>query len=118
MLSENGNFGEVCEACHIKFIGPTPDVIRLMGEKEKARAAMKQHGVPILPGSDGVIASEEEAIEWARKVEFPVILKATAGGGGRGAAARADSEKILTALRPGAWVGSRGWLDDRPVSRA
>ena len=55
-----------------------------MGEKEKARAAMKQHGVPILPGSDGVIASEEEAIEWARKVEFPVILKATAGGGGRG----------------------------------
>src|SRR5260221_13209614 len=55
-----------------------------MGEKEKGRAAMKQHGVPILPGSDGVIASEEEAIEWARKVEFPVILKATAGGGGRG----------------------------------
>src|SRR5205807_3613935 len=62
----------------------TPDVIRLMGEKEKARAAMKQHGVPILPGSDGVVASEEEAIEWARKIEFPVILKATAGGGGRG----------------------------------
>jgi acetyl-CoA carboxylase biotin carboxylase subunit len=55
-----------------------------MGEKEKARAAMKEHGVPILPGSDGVVASEEEAIEWARKVEFPVILKATAGGGGRG----------------------------------
>jgi acetyl-CoA carboxylase biotin carboxylase subunit len=55
-----------------------------MGEKEKARAAMKQHGVPILPGSDGVVASEEEAREWARQVEFPVILKATAGGGGRG----------------------------------
>jgi acetyl-CoA carboxylase biotin carboxylase subunit len=55
-----------------------------MGEKEKARAAMKLHGVPILPGSDGVVASEEEALEWARKVEFPVILKATAGGGGRG----------------------------------
>jgi acetyl-CoA carboxylase biotin carboxylase subunit len=55
-----------------------------MGEKEKARAAMKQHGVPILPGSDGVVASIEEALEWARKVEYPVILKATAGGGGRG----------------------------------
>jgi acetyl-CoA carboxylase biotin carboxylase subunit len=55
-----------------------------MGEKEKARAAMKEYGVPILPGSDGVVASEEEALEWARKVEFPVILKATAGGGGRG----------------------------------
>src|SRR6202142_3100937 len=84
LLSENANFAAVCKACHIKFIGPPPDVIRLMGEKEKARAAMKQHGVPILPGSDGGVASEEEALEWARKVEFPVILKATAGGGGRG----------------------------------
>src|SRR6202162_4177215 len=84
LLAENANFAEVCESCHIKFIGPTPDVIRLMGEKEKDRKSTRQHGVPILPGSDGVIASEEEAIEWARKVEFPVILKATAGGGGRG----------------------------------
>ncbi len=84
LLSENANFAEVCEACRVKFIGPTPDVIRLMGEKEKARAAMKQHGVPILPGSDGVIASAGEACEWARTVGFPVILKATAGGGGRG----------------------------------
>src|SRR4030081_1481406 len=84
LLSENANFAEVCEACHIKFIGPTPDVIRLMGEKEKAREAMKKAGVPMLPGSDGVIASEGEAIEWARKVEVPVILKATAGSVGRG----------------------------------
>ncbi|MFY9559119.1 MAG: acetyl-CoA carboxylase biotin carboxylase subunit [Terriglobales bacterium] len=84
LLSENANFAEVCETCHIKFIGPTPDVIRLMGEKEKARAAMKQHGVPILPGSDGVVASDAEAMEWARQVGFPVIIKASAGGGGRG----------------------------------
>src|SRR5271154_4304198 len=84
LLSENANFAEVCEACHIKFIGPTPDVIRLMGEKEKARAAMKKYGVPILPGSDGVIASEDEALEWARQIGFPVIIKASAGGGGRG----------------------------------
>ncbi|HKN70570.1 MAG TPA: acetyl-CoA carboxylase biotin carboxylase subunit [Terriglobales bacterium] len=84
LLSENANFAEVCETCHIKFIGPTPDVIRLMGEKEKARAAMKKHGVPILAGSDGVVASDEEAREWARQVGFPIILKATAGGGGRG----------------------------------
>src|SRR2546430_7693244 len=85
LLSENANFAEVCEACHIKLIGPTPDVIRLMGVTVKARAAMKQHGVPILPGSDGVVALEEEAIEWAREIEFPVILKATSGaarGGG------------------------------------
>jgi acetyl-CoA carboxylase biotin carboxylase subunit len=84
LLSENANFAEVCETCGIKFIGPTPDVIRLMGEKEKARAAMKEHGVPILPGSEGVVNSEQEAIEWARQVGFPVILKASAGGGGRG----------------------------------
>src|SRR6476660_29385 len=84
LLSENANFAEVCETSGLKFIGPSPDLIRLMGEKEKARAAMKRHGVPILPGSDGVIASEEEAAEWARQVGYPVIIKASAGGGGRG----------------------------------
>jgi acetyl-CoA carboxylase biotin carboxylase subunit len=84
LLSENANFAEVCEASHIKFIGPPPEITRLMGEKEKARQAMKRANVPILPGSDGIIASEEEAIEWAHKVGFPVILKAKAGGGGRG----------------------------------
>ena len=99
LLSENANFAEVCEACHIKFIGPTPDVIRLMGEKEKARAAMKQHGVPILPGSDGVVASVEEARDWARQVGFPVIFKATAGGGGRGMRiVRNENEEELPAL--------------------
>ena len=99
LLSENANFAEVCEACHIKFIGPTPDVIRLMGEKEKARAAMKQHGVPILPGSDGVVASAEEAREWARQVGFPVILKATAGGGGRGMRIVRDEDELPALYR-------------------
>ena len=84
LLSENANFAEVCEMCNIKFIGPPPEVIRLMGEKEKARAAMKKAGVPILPGSEGILASEGEATEWARQVGFPVIIKASAGGGGRG----------------------------------
>jgi acetyl-CoA carboxylase biotin carboxylase subunit len=84
LLSENANFAEVCETSGLKFIGPSPDLIRLMGEKEKARAAMKRHGVPILPGSDGVIGSEEEAAEWGRQVGYPVIIKASAGGGGRG----------------------------------
>ena len=84
LLSENANFAEVCESSHIKFIGPPPEVIRLMGEKEKARQAMKQAQVPILPGSDGVIASAEEAREWATQIGFPVIVKASAGGGGRG----------------------------------
>ena len=84
LLSENANFAEVCQACGIKFIGPTPEVIRLMGEKEKARAAMKQHGMPILPGSDGVVGSEDEARDWGRQIGFPVIIKASSGGGGRG----------------------------------
>jgi acetyl-CoA carboxylase, biotin carboxylase subunit len=84
LLSENANFAEVCETCGIKFIGPPPELIRLMGEKEKARAAMKGAGVPILPGSDGIIASEADALDWARQVGFPVIIKASAGGGGRG----------------------------------
>src|SRR5579863_4436924 len=84
LLSENANFAEVCRASNIKFIGPPPEVTRLMGEKEKARQAMKQAGVPILPGSDGVISTEEEALEWASRVGYPVILKAKAGGGGRG----------------------------------
>jgi acetyl-CoA carboxylase, biotin carboxylase subunit len=84
LLAENANFAEVCETCGIKFIGPPPEIIRLMGEKEKARAAMKKAGVPILPGSDGIVASEDEALEWARQVGFPVIIKASAGGGGRG----------------------------------
>jgi acetyl-CoA carboxylase biotin carboxylase subunit len=70
-----------------------------MGEKEKARAAMKQHGVPILPGSDGVVASAEEAREWARKVEFPVILKATAGGGGRGMRIVRNEDELPTLYR-------------------
>jgi acetyl-CoA carboxylase, biotin carboxylase subunit len=84
LLAENANFAEVCETCGIKFIGPPPEIIRLMGEKEKARAAMKKAGVPILPGSEGIVASEDEALEWARQVGFPVIIKASAGGGGRG----------------------------------
>ena len=97
LLSENANFAEVCRASNIKFIGPPPEVTRLMGEKEKARMAMKKAKVPILPGSDGVIASEGQAIEWARTVGFPVILKASAGGGGRGMRV-VRSEQELPAL--------------------
>ena len=83
-LSENAGFAEVCRESRIKFIGPTPEVIASMGIKERARAIMKQHGVPILPGSAGVIASPEEALEMAETIGYPVILKASAGGGGRG----------------------------------
>ncbi len=84
LLSENANFAEVCRASNIKFIGPPPEVTRLMGEKEKARQAMKKAKVPILPGSDGVLHTLEEALATAEQVGYPVILKAKAGGGGRG----------------------------------
>jgi acetyl-CoA carboxylase, biotin carboxylase subunit len=83
-LSESAYLAEVCEACHIKFIGPTPAVIRLMGDKSRARRVMKKAGVPILPGSDGPIESEDKAMKAAKDIGYPVIIKATAGGGGRG----------------------------------
>jgi acetyl-CoA carboxylase biotin carboxylase subunit len=83
-LSENASFAEVCETSGIKFIGPRPDVIRLMGVKERARQFMREMGVPVLPGSPGVLQTLEEALEVAAKIGYPVIVKASAGGGGRG----------------------------------
>src|SRR5450432_4604743 len=84
LLSENANFAEVCRASNIKFIGPPPEVTRMMGEKSTARQTMKKAKVPILPGSDGIIENEGSALDWAKSVGYPVILKAVAGGGGRG----------------------------------
>jgi acetyl-CoA carboxylase, biotin carboxylase subunit len=83
-LSESAYLAEVCEACHIRFIGPDPNVIRLMGDKARARRAMKKAGVPVLPGSDGPVESEDKAQKIAKDLGFPVIIKAVAGGGGRG----------------------------------
>jgi len=83
-LSESAYLAEVCEACHIKFIGPDPQAIRLMGDKARARKVMKKAGVPVLPGSDGPVESEEKALKVAKEIGYPVIVKATAGGGGRG----------------------------------
>jgi len=83
-LSENARFAEVCETSGIKFIGPKPDVIQQMGVKEHARAMMRDAGVPILPGSEGVIKTEQEGLETAEAIGYPVIVKASAGGGGRG----------------------------------
>jgi acetyl-CoA carboxylase biotin carboxylase subunit len=83
-LSENADFAEVCEISNLRFIGPPPDVTRLMGVKDKARAAMAAAGVPTLPGSEGGLHSADQAIEVARSIGYPVIIKASAGGGGRG----------------------------------
>src|ERR671917_1240477 len=83
-LSESAYLAEVCEACHIRFIGPDPNVIRLLGDKAKARKAMKKAGLPMLPGSDGPVDTEEKAVKIAQQIGYPVIIKAVAGGGGRG----------------------------------
>ena len=83
-LSENARFAAVCEESGLKFIGPPPQVIELMGVKERARARMRDSGVPILPGSDGVVKTEQEALATADAIGYPVIIKASAGGGGRG----------------------------------
>jgi acetyl-CoA carboxylase, biotin carboxylase subunit len=83
-LSESHYFAEICEQCRIKFIGPGPQAIRLMGDKSQAKKAMIKAGVPVVPGSVGIVDDEEKALKVARDIGFPVILKASAGGGGRG----------------------------------
>jgi len=83
-LAESAYFAEICEACNIKFIGPRSSIIQLMGEKVAARNAMKEAGVPILPGSESAIESQDEAAKLAREIGYPVIVKASGGGGGRG----------------------------------
>ncbi|HTV59409.1 MAG TPA: acetyl-CoA carboxylase biotin carboxylase subunit [Verrucomicrobiae bacterium] len=94
-LSENANFAEVCEASHITFIGPSPDVIRLMGEKDRARQEMGAAGLPIIPGSAGVVPDEEAAKKAAKEIGYPLMIKAAEGGGGRGMRiVRAERELI------------------------
>ena len=83
-LSENAEFAEVCENCKIRFIGPRPEMLRLMGNKVSARRAAREAGMPLLPGSPGVVKDPREAEAFAKEIGFPVILKAAAGGGGKG----------------------------------
>lgn len=83
-LSENASFAKICNDMGIKFIGPSGDLINLLGNKSKAKETMKKAGVPVVPGSEGLIKNKEEVIELAEKIKYPVILKASAGGGGRG----------------------------------
>jgi len=98
-LSENANFAEVCEASHITFIGPTPDSIRLMGEKDKARHEMAAAGVPIIPGSLGIVPDEEAARKVAAEIGYPLIVKAAEGGGGRGMRVVREQDELISAFQ-------------------
>ena len=100
-LAESAYLAEVCEACHIKFIGPDPHVIRLLGDKARARRAMKKAGLPVLPGTDGPVESEEQAQKFAKDIGFPLIVKATAGGGGRGMRVVRAAGELAHALKTG-----------------
>ncbi len=83
-LAEDAHFAEICESCRVKFIGPQPEVIRRMGDKAEAIRTAKSAGVPVIPGSEGVVADKAEALKVVEKIKYPVIIKAVAGGGGRG----------------------------------
>lgn len=83
-LAENAHFAEVCESCQIKFIGPRPESMKLSGDKMAAKLAMKKAGIPTIPGSKNVISTKEEALKVAKEIKYPVIIKASAGGGGKG----------------------------------
>ena len=97
-LAENADFAEICESCNITFIGPSADAINKMGDKSEAKATMKQANVPIIPGSDGLIENIDEAVMIARDIGYPVIIKATAGGGGKGIRIAEDEDSLITQI--------------------
>lgn len=94
-LAENANFAEICESCNIAFIGPSPDAISRMGDKSVAKQTMKEADVPIIPGSDGLVEDLDDAVRIAREIGYPVIIKATAGGGGKGIRIAEDETSLI-----------------------
>lgn len=121
-LSENSHFAEVCRSCDIGFIGPTPEAMARLGDKNSARALAREAGVPCVPGSDGIIASEDDAVRIARQIGFPVLLKATAGGGGKGMRVAADDQALSPAWQQAsaealAAFGNAGIYMERYIDR-
>ena len=98
-LAENESFAELCEEVNIEFIGPTAEAISRMGTKDVARETMKKAGVPIVPGSSGIVADEQEALQIAEEIGFPVIIKATAGGGGKGIRVAKDPDELINGIK-------------------
>ncbi len=97
-LAEDAHFAEICESCKIKFIGPTPDNMRLMGDKMAAKDTVRKAGVPVVPGSKTVVKSKEDALRIAKEIKYPVIIKAAAGGGGKGMRICHNDVRLISAL--------------------
>ncbi|OES45131.1 acetyl-CoA carboxylase biotin carboxylase subunit [Domibacillus iocasae] len=97
-LAENADFAEMCRACNVVFIGPEPEAIRKMGEKAVARSTMKEAGVPTVPGTEGIIENQDDALKVAKEIGYPVIVKATAGGGGKGMRLAATEQDLQQAI--------------------
>src|SRR6266480_1838370 len=95
-LSENAHFAEVCESCNIKFIGPPASAMHAMGDKNSARSCARKAGVPVTPGSDGIVETEKDAIKVAKKIGYPLMIKAVAGGGGRGMRSAHNEPSLIT----------------------
>lgn len=111
-LSENAEFAELCETCHIKFIGPSHQLISLMGDKANARKAMKSAGVPVIPGSQGDVTSVDQAQQVAKEIGFPVLLKSAAGGGGKGIREVDRPEDLLDAFQQAQQEAQTSFNDD------
>ncbi len=121
-LAENARFAEICADHNIVFIGPTPEAIRLMGDKSTAKETMQKAGVPTVPGSDGLIESEKEALAIAKEIGYPVMIKATAGGGGRGMRLVRDESDLIRSLQAaqgeaGAAFGNSGVYIEKFIER-
>ena len=97
-LSQNAHFAEICESCNITFIGPSPQSMRLMGDKLAAKDLMRKSGIPIIPGSMSAVKNKEDALKTARRIQYPVIVKAAAGGGGRGMRVCHNDVRLISAL--------------------
>ncbi|MBU0633840.1 MAG: acetyl-CoA carboxylase biotin carboxylase subunit [Candidatus Omnitrophica bacterium] len=97
-LAENAHFAEICESCHITFIGPTSENIRLMGDKMVAKDTMRKAGIPVIPGSKDVVTDKDEAIKIAKKIRYPVIVKAASGGGGRGMRIAHNDVRLVSSI--------------------
>ncbi|MEX0643402.1 MAG: biotin carboxylase N-terminal domain-containing protein, partial [Pirellulales bacterium] len=98
-LAENAHFNEICRSCNIDFIGPSPQAMEKLGDKNAARDLARKSGVPIVPGSEGIIKDEKEALAFAHEVGFPVLIKAVAGGGGRGMRVASNDLALKSALQ-------------------